>query len=138
ACSYLRGLDLKQPEADAERLYYLVECARRLVDDDEMMSAVKRLGKQYSKSPWRLKALISAANRFLLVNRPDDYLPLYKAVYEDFPGDPTAGLCHWKVTFQAYLRAKSNAGDLLREHLRNYTPHPTTGAALYFLGRLSE
>ena len=81
---------------------------------------------------------ISAANRFLLVNRPDDYVPLYKAVYEDFPSDPVAGLSHWKVTFQTYLRGKNNSGDLLREHLRNYPLHPTSGAALYFLGRFAE
>ncbi|MBZ5726838.1 MAG: lytic transglycosylase domain-containing protein [Acidobacteriia bacterium] len=138
AYPYLRALELAPSEADAERLYYLLECARRLTDDDEMMSALNRLAGQYAKSPWRLKALVSAASRFLLVNRPDAYLPLYKAAYEDFPREPIAGLCHWKVTFQAYLRGGDDAGDLLREHLRNYSAHATGGAALYFLGRQAE
>jgi len=137
AWSYLRALELPESEAGAERLYYLEECARRLADDGEMMSAVQRLS-QYPKSPWRLKALVSAANRFLLVNRPDDYLPLYKAAYEGFPAEPVAALCHWKVAFQAYLRGKGDAGALLREHLRNYPLDNTAGAALYFLGRLVE
>jgi soluble lytic murein transglycosylase len=138
ACSYLRGLDLAQSEADAERQYELGECARHEGDDAGMMSAVERLGRQYPTSPWCLKALVSAANRFLLVNRPDDYLPLYRAAYRDFPADPAAGVCHWKVTFHAYLHGDADAGDLLREHLRSYPAHFTAGAALYFLGRRAE
>jgi soluble lytic murein transglycosylase len=138
ACSYLRGLDLAQSEADAERLYDLGECARRQGDDGEMMSSLDRLDRQYPKSLWRLKSLVSAANRFLVVNRPDDYLPLYRAAYQDFPNDPAAALCHWKVTFHAYMRGDADAGGLLREHLRNYPAHATAGAALYFLGRRAE
>jgi soluble lytic murein transglycosylase len=137
ASSYLRSLQLPDSEADAERLYYLVECARKLGDDNAMMSAVQELAK-YPTSPWRLKALTSAANRYLVANRPDDFLPLYRAAYEDFPADPSAGLCHWKVAFQAYLRNQPDAVYLLREHLRNYPSHPTAGAALYFLGRSAE
>jgi soluble lytic murein transglycosylase len=81
---------------------------------------------------------LSAANRFLLVNRADDYVPLYRAVYEDFPAEPPAGLAHWKVTFQSYLHDKPDAAALLRDHLRNYPAHSTAGAALYFLGRHLE
>jgi soluble lytic murein transglycosylase len=138
AYSYLNSLAMSQPAADAERLYYLTECARDLSNDDGMMSAVKQLADKYPQSHWRLKALVSAASRYLLINQPDNFLPLYQAVYETFPDDPIAGLCHWKVTFQAYLRGKENAGELLREHLRKYPLHATAGAALYFLGRLSE
>jgi soluble lytic murein transglycosylase len=82
--------------------------------------------------------VLASTNRFLVTNRPDDYVPLYKAVYEDFPNDPAAGLCHWRVAFQAYLRDKSDTVDLIREHLRSYPGHATTGAALYFLGRRYE
>jgi len=138
ACSYLRGLDLAPSEADAERLYEVGECARRQGDDGEMMSSLERLARQYPKSPWRLRSLVSAANRYLLVNRPDDYLPLYRAAYQDFPADPVAALCHWKVTFHAYMHGDADAGGLLREHLRNYPAHATAGAALYFLGRRAE
>lgn len=138
AYPYLRGLELMESEADAERLYYLEECARRLTDDEEMMAAVKRLGKQYPESPWRLKAMLGAAGRYLVANRPDDYLPLYKAVYEDFPNDSAAGQSHWRVAFQAYLAGKPEATELLREHLQKFPLHPTTGAALYFLARSAE
>ena len=138
AYPYLRGLDLPESEADAERLYYLGECARRLTDDDELHSVLGRLAQVYPRSPWRLKALISAANRFLLVNRPEEFVPLYRAVYQDFPSAPEAALSHWKVTFQAYLHDQPEAGGLLREHVRSYPEHSTAGAALYFLGRHFE
>ena len=138
AYPYLRGLELTESEADAERLYYLEECARRLTDDDEMRSAVQRLGQRYPHSPWRLKALLSAANRFLLANRPDEYLPLYQAVYDDFPAEPAAAPSHWKVAFQAYLDNQKDAPDLLREHLQNYPGHASAGSALYFLARTAE
>lgn len=138
AAPYLRGLDLLESDADAERLYWLAESYRRMNDDAGMMSAVDQLARRYPKSSWRLKAMISAASRFLVANRPDDYLPLYKTAYEEFPTDGQAGLFHWKVTFQSYFRDRSDAGDLLREHLRNYPFHATSGAALYFLGRHHE
>jgi soluble lytic murein transglycosylase len=138
AAPYLRGLELAESEADAERLYLLEEAHRRMNEEQPMMSAVEQLGRKYPKSPWRLKAMIWAGNKFLVANRPDDYLPLYKAVYQSFPADNQAGLCHWKVTFQSYLRDRSDADDLLREHLRNYPFHPTTAAAMYFLGRYHE
>jgi len=138
AYPYLRELELPKSEADAERLAYLVECTRRLTDDDEMKSNLERLAQHYAHSPWRLKALLSAGNRFLLINRPDEFVPLYKAVYEDFPNAPEAALAHWKVTFQAYLHDDPQARPLLMEHARSYPTHPTAGAALYFLGRWFE
>ena len=138
AYPYLRGLELVEPEADAERLFYLEECARRLTDDDEMLAAVRRLGQVYPQSPWRLRALVAAANRFLVTNRADDYIPLYRAVYQDFPGETAAATSHWKVVFQAYLDHSNDADDLLREHLRQYPGHATFGAALYFLARNAE
>jgi soluble lytic murein transglycosylase len=138
AYPYLRQLDLPESEADAERLAYLVECTRHLNDDDEMKSTLARFAQHYPRSPWRLKALLSAANRFLLINRPEEFVPLYRAVYQDFPNAPEAALAHWKVTFQAYLHDDPQAQPLLMEHARNYPTHPTAGAALYFLGRWFE
>jgi soluble lytic murein transglycosylase len=138
AWPYLRGLEVADSEAAAERLYYLAECARRGNDDEEMMSAVRQLAAGYPKSPWRLKALTSAANRYLLLNRPEDYVPLYQAVYQDFPTSAAAALSHWKVAFQSYLHDKEDAPRLLREHLRQFPGHSTAGAALYFLGRYLE
>jgi soluble lytic murein transglycosylase len=138
AYQYLRRLDVPVCEADAERLYYLTESARQLNDEDEMMDFVKRLGRTYPKSPWRFKALITAANDYLVINKPDQYVPLYKAAYENFPTETLAPVCHWKVAFHSYVHRKHDARHRLRNHLELFSGHSTAGAALYFLGRLAE
>jgi soluble lytic murein transglycosylase len=102
-----------------------------------MVEAVKKLAK-HGDSLWRYKALTSAANRFLVTNQPDRYIPLYKAVYESFPDQPQAASSHWRVAWAAYILRKHDARELLREHLERYPGHPSASAALYFLGRLAE
>jgi len=138
AYAYLGALSLPESEADAERSYYMGECAHRLNNDQGAAAALRHLGEKHPKSPWRLKALVSQASRFLVANRVEDYLPLYQAVYQGFPTDDASPVSHWKVAFNAYLRDKGDAGRLLQEHLETYPTHGTAGAALYFLGRLHE
>jgi soluble lytic murein transglycosylase len=134
----LKALDLAHSEADAERLYYLTECARRLGDDGEMLSYITQLGKHYAQSPWRLKAVVSAGNRFLLLNQPEKYEALYKAGYQTFGADPAAAYCEWKVAWAEYLNRRKDAGDLLRDYVMRYPSGSNVTAALYFLGRLAE
>jgi soluble lytic murein transglycosylase len=138
AYAYLAALNLPDFEADAERLYYMGECAHRLNNDEGSAAALRHLDEKHAKSPWRLKALISQANRFLVVNRVADYLPLYKAVYEGFPADSAAANSHWKIAFHAYQHDEGDAVRLLQQHLERYPSHGTAGAALYFLGRTHE
>jgi soluble lytic murein transglycosylase len=138
AYHYLKSLNVAESEADAERLHYLAECARKLQDDDEMIGLVSRLGKVYPQSPWRFKALISAGNRFLLSNQPDKYESLYRACYQSFPAEPLASYCHWKVAWNAYLRRARDTAELLREQIERYPSSIQTGAAIYFLGRMAE
>ena len=138
ACSYWNSLEVSPLDSGAERLFDLEECNRRAGDETAMMQAVDRLAKEYPQSPWRLKALIGAANRYLVTGRSSDFVPLYTAAYQTFQTDPDAGLYHWRVCFQAYLHRQNDAGDLLREHLRMYGSHPSAGSALYFLGRYYE
>ena len=141
AYSHLRSLELSDSdahsEANAERLYYLAEYARKLNDEDQMMEAVGKLAK-YRESPWRYRALVAAANRFLVTNQPEKYVPLYKAVYETFSDQPLAASCHWRAAWAAYIRRRHDAHELLREHLQRYPGHPSASAALYFLGRIAE
>lgn len=138
AYAHLKSLELSSPDADAERLYWQAECARRLDRDDEQLQLVDRLGAGYPQSPWRLKALVSAANRRLIQNRPESYERLYRACYEAFPDQPQAAYCHWKVAWSAYLQRRPEAAAALRAHLRDYPGSEKADAALYFLGRLSE
>ncbi|HVX65691.1 MAG TPA: hypothetical protein VHA11_03765, partial [Bryobacteraceae bacterium] len=138
ATQYLRNLSLAPSEGDAERLYYLEECASRSGSDAGIQSAVAEISSRYPNSVWRLKALASAAGHFLIVNQPDNYIPLYRAAYENFPDSTAAGLYHWKVAFHAYIQGDRDAEDLLREHLARFPDHATAPAALYFLSRQAE
>ncbi len=142
ALRYLKGLHVTRPEADAERLYYLTEAARKsgpAADNDaEMMEAVGKLGEHYPESPWRLKALIAAGNRYLLTNDREQYIPLFKAAAETFPSDSIAAYSHWKIAWDAYLTGNPDRAKLLREQVEEYADDSRAGTALYFLGRIAE
>lgn len=138
AFRYLKSLHVTRPEADAERLYYLTEAARKVGDDSEMMEAVKQLGDHYSQSPWRLKALIAAGNRYLLTNDSQKSTPLFKAAADSFTEDSSTAYAHWKVAWDAYLNNKPERAMLLREQVERYADDSRAGTALYFLGRIAE
>jgi soluble lytic murein transglycosylase len=138
ALRYLKALHVTRLEADAERLYYLTEAARKSNDDTTMMEAVKQLGEHYPQSGWRLKALVAAGNRYLLTNDREMYIPLFKAAADTFPPDSSTAYCHWKVAWDAYLSDKPERVILLREQVERYADDSRAGTALYFLGRISE
>ena len=135
---YLKNLTVETPAADAERLHYLLLCARRANDRGAMHRAAEDLARLHPDSPWRLEALIAVGNSYLIENQPPDYEPLYRACYEAFAKDPRSAYCHWKVAWAHYLGRKLDAGDLLREQLRMFPNSDDSPAALYFLARLSE
>ena len=138
AQTYLKELVVETPAADAERLHYLLLCARRLDDRPGMREALDQLARLHPDSTWRLEALLAVGNSYLIENQPTEYEPLYRACYASFPGEPQAAGCHWKVAWAHYLRRNDDAGDMLREHLRSFPSSDHSSAALYFLGRLSE
>ncbi len=138
AAQYLKSLPESQSEANAERLYYLAECARQSSDEAGMMDAIRSLNRQHEHSPWRLKALLSAGGRFLVANRPADYEPLYQAAGKSFPDDSRAPGAYWKYVWAGYIQRQPDAADRLRDHLRLFPAHSTAASALYFLGRLAE
>jgi len=138
AFRYLKGLDLQTPEADAERLYYLLATARRQKNLEEVSAALASLNRKYPQSRWRLEALVTSANHYVLENQPAQYEPLFRACYEGFPSDPQASGCHWKMTWHSYLRRRADSADMLRQHLRTYPQSEHGAASLYYLGRLAE
>ena len=138
ALRYLTALKVVSPEADAERLYYLVQCARRLEQADQMLDFIAELERLYPSSEWRLNALVWGGNYYLLRNEPSGYLPLFRACYQGFLGSARAEYCHWKVAWNAYLERRSEAAALLEEHLRLFPQAEKSAAALYFLGRMAE
>ncbi len=138
ALSYLRSLDVASPEADAERLYYMVECARRMEMDGDIAAALEQLNTKHPSSLWRMRALISAGNHYLVRNEPARYMPMYRACSESFPEEVRAAYCHWKTAWHEYITRQPGARDMLREHLVKFPGSVNSSAALYFLGRLAE
>jgi soluble lytic murein transglycosylase len=138
ALRYLKTLKVTRSEADAERLYYLTEAARKDGDDAEMMEAVNQLAEHYPQSVWRLKALVAAGNQYALTNDRERYTPLFKAAADTFPPDSSTAYCHWKVAWDAYLNDGADRVKLLREQVEKYPDDSHAGAALYFLGRIAE
>lgn len=134
----LEALELKSPEADAERLYYLLACARRMGDTETMRACVERLEQNHPRSEWRLQALVWAGNHYLLRNEPGFYEPLYRACYESFPPSERTAYCQWRTAWAAYMARSAQAETLLADHLRRFPDSVKNAAALYFLGRLAE
>ena len=62
----LTSLEVTTPEADAERLHYLLLCAQRLKNQDEVNAVLEKLGRLYPNSKWRLESLIASANHSLI------------------------------------------------------------------------
>ncbi len=138
ALAYLKSLTVESAEADAERLHYMSQAARRLERLSEMAAIVRQAAGKYPSSPWTIEALTAAGNRYLVDNQVIQYEPLYRACYEGLPGDARTDLCHWKVAWAHYLRRDAGAADLLLEHLKLYPASAQASSALYFLGRLAE
>lgn len=138
ALRYLKALKVAKTDADARRLYFLTEAARKTGDDAEMADAVRQLNQRHAESPWRLKALIAAGNRYVLTNDREKYAPLFKAASDSFPSDISTAYCHWRVAWDAYLAGAPNRLDLLREQVERYPTDSRSGTALYFLGRVEE
>lgn len=138
AHKYLISFQAGAPDAEAERLYYLLECQRRLNRIEEMNATLEKLAQAYPQSHWRLEALVAVGNYYVAHDQPDAAQPLYRICFETFASDPQSAACHWKVTWATYLRDPAQAEGMLREHLTHYTASDQTSPALYYLGRIAE
>lgn len=138
AYKYLIAFQATAPDAEAERLYYLLECQRRLNKLDEMNATLEKLAQSYPQSHWRMQALVAVGNYYVAHDQPDVAQPLYRTCFESFANDPQSAGCHWKVTWSTYLRDPLQAESMLREHLTRYAASDQTSPALYYLGRIAE
>jgi len=138
AVNYLRGLRVGSDEADAERLYYLVQGLRRLEAFDDAAGVVEEMRRRHAGAGYTLRALVSLADAHLVRNEPERFVPLYAACAQMFPKEERGAYCDWKVTWQAYMTQRAGAARRLEEHVERFPASAKAGAALYFLGRLRE
>lgn len=138
AFDYLLALKVEDPEADAERLDYIIRCARKADKHADVKPYLTQLETQHPNSSWRLDALIDIADQSRRDNDVYTYLPLYRACAATFPKDSRAAWCHWRVAFESYRDDSADAYDLLRAQVEQYPNSDDADNALYFLGRLLE
>ncbi|MBI3697187.1 MAG: hypothetical protein HY238_20425, partial [Acidobacteria bacterium] len=138
AYRWLKSLKLTEPEAVAERLYYIGACARRLKRQQEVTDSIAELGRQLPQSRWHEQALFAAGNSFLVENAPEQYVRYYRTLAETFPKTPQAAVAHWKIAWRACLEQRAEARALLEDHVRLYPSSPQLTAALYWIARLAE
>ena len=138
ALSYLMPLRVTAPEADAERLYYVVLAAFRAKREADARAALEGLERYHAKSQRRLQALLAASNHYAMDHQGEAAQPLYRACFDSFPGDAQAAGCHWKYVWQDYLDTRAGARDAFLDHLRRYPSSEKVPAALYFLGRIAQ
>jgi soluble lytic murein transglycosylase len=132
----LTALRVSHPEANAERLYLAYMAARRAKSPEAALATLEELGRLYPGSRWRLQAIVNQANAHLIRNEASDYEPLYRICYTEFPNEPEAAYCHWKVTWLSHIRRLGK--PMFEEHLRLFPQSDKAGAALYFLNRHTE
>ena len=138
AYQYLNALKIDESEADAERLSYLIRCARKLDRHSDVKELLNHLERQHAASLWRLDALIFVADQARVDNDSATFLPLYQACAATFSQDARSAWCDWRVAYESYRRDSSDAEDLLRKHIARYPRSTDVNNALYFLGRLQE
>ncbi len=138
AFTYLSALKVDDPEADAERLSYLIRSARKADRHADVKPFLQQLESAHPASSWRLDGLIYVADQARSENDSGTYLPLYGACAASFPKDPKSAWCHWRLAFDSYRKDGGDAYDLLRTHVEQYPGSEDINDALYFLGRLQE
>lgn len=138
ASIYLASLRVQSPEADAERLYYLFQCARRTDNTAAFPDILAQLERTHSQSLWRLQALLSAGEYYFFYNQVDAYSQVYRACSVSFPANPLAADCYWRPAFIEYLHRGPNTRALLEEFVQRHSSSDRVPNALYFLGRLAE
>jgi len=138
AYGHLIALQITDPELDAERIYYLGQCARRLSRIKEFRELAEELARDYPKSAWYEEALFSLGNFYLLKDQPEQYRKYYERAARGFPQGKHASKTHWKVCWRAYLDRDPRAHSLFEEHIRIYPRSPTASNAIYWLARLEE
>lgn len=138
ALDALRQMEVKDPGADAERLFYAVLAARRAKAYDSMAVAMRELSERHPKSNFRLEGLANAASQFWVIGDHAKSLPLYEACALDFSGRAEGRECEWKVAVQHFILGKAGAEKKLQEMLKAEPGGDHASAVLYFLGRSAE
>jgi soluble lytic murein transglycosylase len=131
-------LTLTDPEADAERLYYLSQAWRSDKNEVQMLTTVEKVAEKYPQSRWTEDALMSTGNYYWVLLDRTKAASYYQRVLDAFPGGKDAYNAEWRIAWVAFIQRQPYADEKMTNFLRKY---PVTGGAvnaLYWLGRDAE
>ncbi len=134
----LADLEVRDSEADAERLFLLAQAYRSRKAEDEALATIDHLASLYPQSYWTGEGLFTAGNILWVKLDRKRAAGYYRRVSEQFPGEKNAPAAQWRLAWTAYLERAPETGPLLEEHVRRFPTSPAVADALYWLGRLAE
>ena len=127
------------PENDAWRLATLIECHRRLGDEDGVVRVTGVIAEAYPASPAYASALDEAGNFFVREGEWTKAAVYYQKLVRSFPRSEFAAEANWRVAWAFYLQKDSaKAAVSMTSHLRDYPDSSQVPAVLYWLGRVAE
>lgn len=126
-------------EANAERLFYLVEIARSDRDDDRFLQTLEQLRQAGPNSSWLQEGLLTAGNVYLLRNDYDRAIDFYREIRERFPEGKLAPYANWKTAWLSLRQGRvAEARKDFEAQIATYPNSPQVPAAIYWLARLAE
>jgi soluble lytic murein transglycosylase len=134
----LTNLSVSDPDADAERLYWIASSYRTQQREAEMLAAVEGAAARAPASRWTEQALFMAGNYFWVQLDRDRAASYYARVAKNFAGSADAPAADWRVAWRAYLEHRPETLQLLELHLEGYPSSPFITDDLYWLARVSE
>ncbi len=138
APSLFARLNTTDPEADAERLYYLSQAWRSNKNEVQMLTAAEKLAEKYPQSRWSEEALMATGNYYWVELDRAKAANYYQRVLDSFATGKYAYNAEWRIAWVAYIQRQPYADEKITNFLRKY---PVTGGAvnaLYWLGRDAE
>ena len=126
------------PEADAERLYFLSQAYRSEKNETAMLTNIEKAAELYPHSLWIEEALMAGGNYYWVQLDRDKAVHYYERILDAFPGGRHAYNAEWRIAWVSYLERQPYADEKITTFLRKY---PVSGAAvnaLYWLGRNAE
>ena len=132
----LSGLPAEQ---NAQRLYYLADMARSTDDEGRFTSALGQLRETGATSPWLEETLLSGGNMYLLAQKYDQAIDLYRELQQRFSTGRYGAYAQWKVAWLTLRQGRTEqARQAFEEHIVLYPGSPQVPAAIYWRARLSE
>lgn len=138
ALRVLREATSAVPETDAERLYWLVESARKAKETSLMEETAAQIRRQYPATRWATEALVSVANSYLASENYPESQKYFALCAETQSNSMSLSYCHWKVAYQAYAERRADAYQQLNAFAERFPTSNQAAAAWYYLGRLAE